>query len=149
MPRRRGLTALQCCPSLLSLQAAVEAARTALATTRSRSAVLEKAWAAAAEQARAEQVGGAADVGRHLAGCVVSFMSSCRANLQQQRFVSLPLELPAQSQWLLTSGCQCLPLIVCWIGCLQEARLEAQAQLEWTQKHVRELSAELAHAQVR
>ncbi len=39
------------------LQSAVEAARTALATTRSRSAVLEKAWAAAAEQARAEQVG--------------------------------------------------------------------------------------------
>ena len=31
---------------------------------------------------------------------------------------------------------------------LQEARLEAQAQLEWTQRHVRELSAELAHAQV-
>lgn len=35
------------------------------------------------------------------------------------------------------------------LDCLQEARLEAQAQLEWTQKHVRELSAELAHAQVR
>ena len=43
-------------PQLPCPQAAVEAARTALASTRSRSAVLEKAWASAAEQARAEQV---------------------------------------------------------------------------------------------
>lgn len=111
-------------------QAAVEAARTALATTRSRSAVLEKAWAAAAEQARAEQVGGAADEGWHLAA------------LHRSRQAAVPIygsrSQPTDSP----------PLVVFRLDCLQEARLEAQAQLEWTQKHVRELSEELAHAQV-
>lgn len=127
-------------------QAAVEAARTALATTRSRSAVLEKAWAAAAEQARAEQVGGAADEGWHLAA------------LHRSRQAAVPIYGSRGSYLCLSSSSHYLssrsqptdspPLVVFRLDCLQEARLEAQAQLEWTQKHVRELSEELAHAQV-
>lgn len=114
----------------------MEAARTALATTRSRSAVLEKAWAAAAEQARVEQVG----CGRLTTRVAECCAPGCAPLLTRPALTACH----GQSGWNAASCCNRPRLDL-----PQEARLEAQAQLEWTQKHVRELSAELAHAQVR